>query len=394
MMYKPFCVCVVGLLAGVVWPARAELPIAVPVDGEPFGAEVAAVDGNWQVTLQSGPQRRTLPAAELVQWGACTEAVDGPIVVMADGGLLVADVLRADMESLTVRAAPFGTVKLPWERLCGVVFDPPAGRHRRDLLLDRLARATGSSDRLLLHNGDELAGFVVGLEQDTLKLETDVGVVEVETDAVVALVLNPELKQAAGPQGLRCWVGLADGSRLIATRLLVDGSSLRLTTAGGQTWKASPRELVALQPLGGRAVYLSDLEAADYSHTPFLTLPWPYQTDRNVAGGLLRCGGRLYLKGLGMHSAAQLTYRLDGQHRRFQAELGIDDSSGGGGSVRFRVLVDGRQEYASEVVRGGTAVVPVSVDVSGAESLQLVVEFADRADELDHANWLNARLVR
>ena len=36
----------------------------------------------------------------------------------------------------------------------------------------------------------------------------------------------------------------------------------------------------------------------------------------------------------------------------------------------------------------------ISVDNDGAKRLDLVVDFADRADELDHANWLNARLVR
>jgi hypothetical protein len=38
--------------------------------------------------------------------------------------------------------------------------------------------------------------------------------------------------------------------------------------------------------------------------------------------------------------------------------------------------------------------VPVSVDLSDAKRLDLVVDFAERADQLDHANWLDARLVR
>ncbi len=380
------------LLMALTGSARADSPMAAPVDGEPFPAELAAVDASWQVTFRSQQQPREMPAAGLVEWGACLEPLGGTIVVTADGGLLVADVIRADAESLTVASALFGRLILPLETLSGAIFDPPAGRHSRDLLLDRLAKATGNSDRLLLHNGDELTGFVLGLQDDALELETDAGSTPVPIDAVVALVLNPELKQAAGPPGLRAWVGLADGSRLIATQLAIDGSSLALTTSGGQTWKTSREELVALQPLDGRAVYLSDLPAADYSHTPFLTLHWPYRTDRNVTGGLLRCGGRLYLKGLGMHSAARLTYRLDGRYRRFQAELGVDDSSGGG-SVRFRVLLDGQPKYASEVIRGGMAPVPVSVDVSDAEKLELAVDFAERADEQDHANWLGARLI-
>ena len=125
-----------------------------------------------------------------------------------------------------------------------------------------------------------------------------------------------------------------------------------------------------------------------------MNLRWPYHADRNVTGGRLRCGGRLYLKGLGMHTAARLSYALDQSYRRFQAELGVDDSTSGGGSVRFRVLVDGRQKHTSETIRGGAAPVPISVDVTGAKRLDLIIDFADRADQLDHADWLNARLVK
>ena len=45
------------------------------------------------------------------------------------------------------------------------------------------------------------------------------------------------------------------------------------------------------------------------------------------------------------------------------------------------------------MIRGGMAPVPVDIDVSGAKRLSLIVEFGDRGDELDRANWLDARLV-
>lgn len=385
---------VFALLTVAATSARAEPPTAVPVDGEPSPAELTAIDAQWQLTFGSGEKRRTLPADELVCWGACAEAVRGPIVVTADGGLLPADVYRADKESLTVDSELFGAVKLPLDSLAGAVFDPPAGRRPRDLLLDRVARAESESDRLVLHNGDEISGTVDRIEDDIVHLETDVGSIEIESHRIAALIFNPGLRQETKPQGLHAWAGFRDGSRLIVSQLLLDGPSLKVTTLGGQTWKTSPKELVWLQPLGGRVTYLSDLKAAGYRHVPYLSLPWPYHADRNVTGGWLRSGGRLYLKGLGVHSAARLTYTLDGQYRRFQAELGIDDSTAGGGSVRFRVFVDGHQKYASETVCGGMEPVPVAVDVSGAKRLDLVVDYADLADQLDKANWLNARLVK
>jgi hypothetical protein len=221
-----------------------------------------------------------------------------------------------------------------------------------------------------------------------------VGPVDVETHRVRALVFNPALLRRREPAGLHAAAGFSDGSRLITGRLVVGEESLEIEAAQGLRWTAWGDDLVWLQPMGGRVVYLSDLGADDYRQAPFLDLRWPYRTDRNVAGGMLRSAGRLHLKGLGVHSAAWLTYRLSEPYRRFQAEASIDDAARGRGSVRFRVFVDGSPKYASPVVRGSMAPVPVSVDLSGAERLDLVVDFADRADELDHANWLDARLVR
>ena len=42
---------------------------------------------------------------------------------------------------------------------------------------------------------------------------------------------------------------------------------------------------------------------------------------------------------------------------------------------------------------GGMSPVPVSVDLSGVRQLSLLVDFGERGDELDYADWLEARLV-
>jgi hypothetical protein len=67
------------------------------------------------------------------------------------------------------------------------------------------------------------------------------------------------------------------------------------------------------------------------------------------------------------------------------------------GSVVFRVLLPGADGgwttvYRSPTIRGGSAITPISVDVGKARRMALIVDFADRGDVLDYANWLNARL--
>lgn len=374
--------------------AYAEPPTAVLAEGQPIRGTLAAVDAAWNITWRGEGQNRQTPAASLVWWGTLAETAREPLVVLADGSLIVADVLGADKENLSADSSVLGTLKIPLDLLAGIVYHPSGSRQQRDRMLDRILAATGDSDRLVFDNGDDLSGRIDAISEDAVNVQAAVGPKEIKTERIAAVIFNPALRSPSKADGLRAWVGLSDGSRLKAVKLLVDEQSARIITAGKQTWKTTPKEIVFLQTLGGRATYLSDLQPDGFRQVPYLDLSWPYRADRNVTGGLLRSGGRLYLKGLGVHSAARLTYKLDGSYQRFAAELGIDDSTGARGSVGFRVFVDGQQKYASPVVRGGMAPVPVSIDIAGAKRLDLVVDYADRADELDHADWLGARVEK
>jgi hypothetical protein len=374
--------------------ARAAQPTAVWADGQSAPARLVAADAQWQLTFAAGGKQQVVPAAEVVRWGDFAEPPAGPLVVLADGGLLAADAPTIAKERLTAESDLLGTLTIPLQSLAGILLHPPAAGPQRDRLLVRVVRGGGDADRLILDNGDEVSGLVDGLDADHLRITAEVGPTEVALRRIVAAVFAPTAKKPPAAQSFRAWVGLSDGSRLPVTKLLLSGDAAELTTLGAQTWKVAAKELVAIQPLGGRAVYLSDLKPAAYRQTPYLSLSWPYHDDRNVTGGLLRSGGRLYLKGLGVHSAARLSYALDGAYRRFEAKVGIDDSTGGRGSVEFRVLVDGRQRWASGPVRGGAPPAPVSIDLAGGKRLDLVVDYGEGADVLDHADWLDARLVK
>jgi len=92
--------------------------------------------------------------------------------------------------------------------------------------------------------------------------------------------------------------------------------------------------------------YLSDLGAGSVSlrfHTS--DLQWPLRRDRRRAGGGHSASAvTSYPKGAGRSQAeAEVTYRLTGQHRRFQATIGIDGRCPGGKGARvFEVLLDGK----------------------------------------------------
>ncbi len=373
-----------------------EPPQFTIVDGEALRGSLTSCDAEWQLKF-GAPADKQLSAAELVTWGQFVETARGAQIVLPGGGLLVADVISIDRAAMQTESTLCGEVKLPLSAALGIVFHPPHDRDQRDDLVQRVATASGDQDQLLLDNGDTLSGTLINMKEQVLTLQTASGNVDLEVGRVAALVLNPALANRP-PAGLRAMVGLKDGSRMVATRLISDGDKARLAITSKLEITVPLASIVALQTLGGRAVYLSDRKPTSYRHIPFLSLAWPYFENHNVLGRGLRAGGRLWLKGLGMHTAARLTYDLDGEYKQFQAEAAVDDAAAGG-SVVFRVFVDDgsgawQAKYTSDIVRGGQSPSLIAVDLAGAKRISLLVEFADRGDQRDYADWLGARLVK
>ena len=82
--------------------------------------------------------------------------------------------------------------------------------------------------------------------------------------------------------------------------------------------------------------------------------------------------------------------------------IGLDDSvrflgEPGMGSVRFRVLVDGKavKEYTEGVLmEKGASPKKINVNVQGAKSLTLVADYGPLLHILGRADWADAHLIR
>ncbi|MFE3523453.1 beta-galactosidase [Streptomyces sp. NPDC059161] len=110
-------------------------------------------------------------------------------------------------------------------------------------------------------------------------------------------------------------------------------------------------------------------------------------------GRPISIAGVPYAKGLGVHADGDVTVFLGGACSRFTASVGVDDETGGGGSVAFSVLADGRPVATTAVLRGRQAATPLAADVSGAQVVDLVVTDGGDGNGLDHADWADARLA-
>jgi NPCBM/NEW2 domain len=398
------CWVVVILLLSVA--DRAE---ETPADSSPLittdsrlkGGTLIGADADWNWTFKSADgSQTTVPARKVVRYGSFAVTKGGHRLRLRSGGEILGYAIAIDDRNVAIESDLFDdALELPRGSVAAVIFDMPTDETTKRTLEKRVDAAASDGDTLLFVNGDQLVGHIVGLSKDKLTFKTVESDVLVDRSRTAAIVFARGPTSEKSQQALKTWVGLRDGSRVLADTLVVtDGLATIALPAEGRI-VVKPDAVIALQPIGGDTVYLSDLKDAGYRHIPFLSLPWVYRLDSNVVGGPLIVDKRLHLKGLGMHSAARITYNLDGEYRAFQSELAIDDSTGGRGSVNCRVFTDGgngkwQLKFESPVIRGGNKPLSVDVELAGAKRISLLVDFADRGDELDHLDWLDARLVK
>lgn len=426
---SPLVRCAVFLLVfASELPAAAGEGIAVPVAEAAFPAALSHLDREWNCTFRAGDKLRVMAAAELAYWGRLREVAARPQVLLPQGGAISADVLKLDDEYVHLGDATglalglWADSKLPRSSVAAILLQPPASRRERDRMIRDLITAGAESDRLFLSGGETLDGKLLSIPRmaspsppDGAPGETfqflrrgDAEALPVPASKVVAVGLAKATSAATTTNSMAIWLGLDDGSLLLVASLRVTnaGAVLKLIGGGELAARQSGAEnsatgfwnsITYLEPAGPRVAWLSDLSPVGYKHIPFLSGELPYGVDESALGLRLRAGRDIFRKGLGVPTASRLAYDCAG-FRRFEAEIALDAEAGLRGSVKFKVMReasgDWQLAYESPVLRGGDPPLPISVELRGATRLALLVEFADRGDECDWANWLQARLVK
>lgn len=373
--------------------------------GTPIKGTIQSIDDKWTVTLDGKPPVKVL-GTDLLSVRRADLPLPGPPVgshvIFANGDQLPGTFGELTGEKLRFRASVGkpDQMTLPLSALAVLWFDTPAGMDRPDFIRRRLLLEKRTSDFVWLRNGDQLHGNVVSLSRDALQIEVDRKETKVDRNKIAVIALNNELVRTLRPREAYAQLVLADGCRLGLASLRADALTLTGKTLFGATVQIPLMDVRAIDIRQGRAVYLSDLKPASYQYTPYLPrLSYSWIADGSIgdgspAGDDMRLAGSTYVKGLGMHSASRISYALDGHYRRFEATVGLDDHGGQNGSVRLRILVDGKDRdwgWDKELTaRDGPKA--VRLDVAGARELTLVVEYG-RFDQ-GQVNWADARLVK
>jgi alpha-galactosidase len=115
---------------------------------------------------------------------------------------------------------------------------------------------------------------------------------------------------------------------------------------------------------------------------------------RSVDGNPLTIGGATYTHGIGTHAGSEYRIDLKGAATRFVADVGVDDEmKSSAGSVGFSVWLDGRLATYTGTIKGGQPAKRVSVDLTGARRMTLIVDDGGDGIDSDHADWAGAMIL-
>ncbi|HET6251784.1 MAG TPA: NPCBM/NEW2 domain-containing protein [Tepidisphaeraceae bacterium] len=118
------------------------------------------------------------------------------------------------------------------------------------------------------------------------------------------------------------------------------------------------------------------------------------QKNLSILGNTLSLRGKTYTTGIGTHAASDIVYNIGGAYATFVADAGIDDETGGKGSVDFQVIGDGKVLYDSGIVTGASPAAHININVAGVKQLALVATNGIPNDiDYDHSDWAGAQLL-
>ncbi len=391
-------------LAAVTGTVTAEESFGrlLTVLGDSHQGTVTFKDGQFTVTAPEGNTTVVGVMVERLELSRIAEMPEEPAlatVLTRFGDKLecnFVDLLLEDGFSISLPET--GVLTMAYEKTKGILFHGNARSKSREAeLLTHIESVEPELDEIALANGDKLSGAVVAVYKDTVIAdvngrEIEIPVADLSYVIFTQSMLMPE-DRVTLPADWYCAIRTTFGNRLLAHLKELTGTELKCTLLNGDSVTISPAKISTVEFVNGAAVKLTSLTPVAHEYKPWFVRTWPHRVDRSVTGKPLKVKGRLYENGIGTHAYTRLAYGVGKKFGKFRAVIGIDDGSGGMGSVVFRVVGDGKVLFESPLMKPG-AVASVDVAIEEVSLLELITDFGGDDDLGDHADWCEPRLVK
>ena len=229
-----------------------------------------------------------------------------------------------------------------------------------------------------------IAGKVLGRNQESYQIEIEGQTRQLSRTKVFGLVFQkqPPTKDHA-PYEIADFV---NGQHIPGRVTHLTADTLQIETIWKEKLELPRSQLDRIRFKNGKQVALTEVTPSHAEQAGYLDLVRPYQTNKSFTGSSLQIGDVKYPEGLCTHSHTFLDYDLSGGFSQFRSDVGLQKGDGDQGHVLVRVRVDGVVKF-EEAIAGRQPAKAVSIDLTGAKTLQLEVDFGDGFDVADHLVW-------
>ena len=316
-------------------------------------------------------------------------AAQGKFVLhLAGGDQLAGEPVSIAGEELVWNNPAAGQVRVPMSRVTAMTRPGQPAPDRRQ-----------NEDVVTLANGDAVRGIIAGIEGGKVSVQrTDSPEpLPVPVDSVARIQFAATAAPAAGGGDARSFrVRLADGSTLPARAVTFANGQLSVDLGDGKPRPMDVTRVTAIEQVNGPAAWLSGRPPAQGVYVPFFgsSQEYPARMDAAVDGSRdLRFGGKSFRRAIGVHAYSKLTWPLDGKYAAFRTQYAVDERLARA-DMTVRVRLDDRVVHEKKNVGAGTLSPVITVDLAGAKSLTLEVDYGAGTDVQDRLVWLEPALLK
>jgi len=384
----------------IVLPAQAAE--VRKLDGTALSGEITAISAK-ELQLRTGEKTQTIPLQEVmgIDWNiAARPAPREPYlrVKLTDGTMVYCLAFGLSGKDVDLVLLNGQTVKTKIDQLHHVVCDA----HDTGSLaaFDTLLSDTPTQDVIRLQSKDDASvnnfeGIIQGANDAGNRLlfkakELD-RVSTIDTARLRGLYFS---RTTSGPgQGAIARIHDTYGDVFVATAFMTTPTGCEITTQAGIRVTLPQAAVQKFDLTLGKLAYLSDLEPTRLEESPILADLYHLRRDKNLEGGPISIGRRVYPKGLALHSKTVLDYNVAG-YSTFRCVLGLDDAMVGPGHALVRIEGDGKELLSTVVSSRDNKPQDVSLSIKGVQKLSLTVDYGEDFDLGDHVDLADARIIK
>ncbi|MFH1302685.1 MAG: NPCBM/NEW2 domain-containing protein [Planctomycetota bacterium] len=243
-------------------------------------------------------------------------------------------------------------------------------------------------------NVQRVSGEVLGLKDQNLLFLYQEQEREVNLDRIVGLVLHKNRIKKTSNLALQSLVNLIGGAQIPGEVSLENGTTVTIKMPWGDQFSLPKEYLASVKTINARSVPLTELKPDSVTQVPFFNQAYPYQTNKSFTGQPLKIREKVFQQGLCVHSRTELVYALEKNFEQFHSAVGLQEGSGQLGNVAVKIVADGKTLFENPEFTSETKQEPLNLDVTGCQTLTLIVDFGKGQDVGDRFVWGDPKLIR